>query len=209
MMKAKNNLIVTLGRQLGSGGYTIGKMIAAALNLAFFDKELLYYAAKESGFCQEVFENADEKTSTGLSRILNVQNPFGLAFFDPLNTPLSRDRIFNIQSEVIRKLAAQQPCLFIGRCADYVLRDVPTVRSLFIHAPLSVRIAYVAESKGVTPKEAENLIIRGDRNRSAYYNYFTTKEWGKAESYHFTLDSGLLGLERCAEAAVELIRKSC
>ncbi len=208
MMKAKINCTVTLGRQLGSGGYTVGKMIASALGLAFFDKELLYHAAQESGLCEEVFENADEKTSTGLSRILNVQNPFGLAFFDPMNTPLSRDRIFNIQSEVIRKLAQQQPCLFIGRCADYVLRDVPGLRSLFIHAPLSVRISNIAESKGITHKEAESLIVRGDKNRAAYYNYFTNKEWGRAESYHFSLDSGLLGLERCAEAAVDLIKKS-
>ncbi len=208
MMKPKANITVTLGRQLGSGGYTVGKMIASALGLSFFDKELLYYAAKESGLCEEVFENADEKTSTGLSRILSAQNIFGLAFFDPMNTPLSRDRIFSVQSEVIRKLAGEQSCLFIGRCADYILRDNPNMRSLFIHAPLSVRIDNVSKRQGISLQEAEQFIAREEKKRASYYHYFTNKEWGKADSYHFSLDSGLLGLEGCANAAVELLKKT-
>ena len=207
-MKPKANITITLGRQLGSGGYTVGKMIASALGLSFFDKELLYYAAKESGLCEEVFENADEKTSTGISRILSAQNMFGLAFFDPMNTPLSRDRIFNIQSEVIRKLADEQSCLFIGRCADYILRDNPNMRSFFIHAPLSVRVENVSKRQEIPLQEAEQFIAREEKKRASYYNYFTNKEWGKADSYHFTLDAGLLGLEGCAKAAVELIKKS-
>ncbi|HKM31690.1 MAG: cytidylate kinase-like family protein [Bacteroidales bacterium] len=207
-MKPKANITITLGRQLGSGGYTVGKMIASALGLSFFDKELLYYAAKESGLCEEVFENADEKTSTGISRILSAQNMFGLTFFDPMNTPLSRDRIFNIQSEVIRKLADEQSCLFIGRCADYILRDNPNMRSFFIHAPLSVRVENVSKRQEIPLQEAEQFIAREEKKRASYYNYFTNKEWGKADSYHFTLDAGLLGLEGCAKAAVELIKKS-
>jgi cytidylate kinase len=207
-MKPKANITITLGRQLGSGGYTVGKMIASALGLSFFDKELLYYAAKESGLCEEVFENADEKTSTGISRILSAQNMFGLTFFYPMNTPLSRDRIFNIQSEVIRKLADEQSCLFIGRCADYILRDNPNMRSFFIHAPLSVRVENVSKRQEIPLQEAEQFIAREEKKRASYYNYFTNKEWGKADSYHFTLDAGLLGLEGCAKAAVELIKKS-
>ena len=189
-MKPKANITITLGRQLGSGGYTVGKMIASALGLSFFDKELLYYAAKESGLCEEVFENADEKTSTGISRILSAQNMFGLTFFDPMNTPLSRDRIFNIQSEVIRKLADEQSCLFIGRCADYILRDNPNMRSFFIHAPLSVRVENVSKRQEIPLQEAEQFIAREEKKRASYYNYFTNKEWGKADSYHFTLEIG-------------------
>ena len=207
-MNSKDRIIVSLGRQLGSGGYFVGKMIASALGLFFYDKELLYQAAKESGLCEEVFEKADEKVSQGLSRVLNTHDFFGGAFFDPQNATLSRDHIFNIQSQVILKLAEEQPCLFIGRCSDYILRDNPQMRSLFIHAPLSLRIANVAERKGISRDEAESFITREEKKRAAYYNYFTGKEWGKADSYHFTLDAGLLGVEGCARAAVALIRES-
>ncbi len=125
-MNATDNIVVSLGRQIGSGGYLTGKMIASALGLFFYDKELLYYAAKDSGLCEEVFENADEKVSQGLSRVLNVHDFLGGAFFDPLNATLSRDRIFSIQSGVIRKIASEQPCLIVGRCADYILPPSPS-----------------------------------------------------------------------------------
>ena len=207
-MNSKDRIIVSLGRQLGSGGYFVGKMIASALGLFFYDKELLYQAAKESGLCEEVFEKADEKVSQGLSRVLNTHDFFGGAFFDPQNATLSRDHIFNIQSQVILKLAEEQPCLFIGRCSDYVLRDNPQMRSLFIHAPLSLRIANVAERRGISRDEAESFITHEEKKRAAYYNYFTGKEWGKADSSHFTLDAGLLGVEGCARTAVNLIRES-
>jgi len=104
-MKSTDNIVICLGRQMGSGGYIAGKMIASALGLFFYDKELLYYAAKESGLCEEIFENADEKVTRGLSRALNAQDFLGGAFFDPMTAPLSRDRIFSIQSGVIRKIA--------------------------------------------------------------------------------------------------------
>ncbi len=207
-MKTNENIVISLGRQLGSGGYFVGKMIASALGLFFYDKELLYHAAKESGLCEEIFEKSDEKVSQGLSRVLNAHDFFGGAFFDPQNATLSRDHIFNIQSHVILKLAEEQPCLFIGRCSDYILRDNPRMRSIFIHAPLSLRIANVAERRGISPEEAESFIAREEKKRAAYYNYFTGKEWGKADSYHFTLDAGLLGIEGCARAAAGLIRES-
>jgi hypothetical protein len=207
-MNSKDRIVVSLGRQLGSGGYFVGKMIASALGLFFYDKELLYYAAKESGMCEEIFEKADEKVSQGLSRVLNAHDFLGGAFFDPMNATLSRDRIFGIQSEVIRKISGEQSCLFIGRCSDYILRDDPRMRSFFIHAPLSLRIANVAERRGISREEAEAFIAREEKKRASYYNYFTNKEWGKADSYHCTLDAGLLGVEGCARAAVSLIRES-
>ena len=207
-MKSTDKIVVCLGRQIGSGGYLAGKMIASALGLFFYDKELLYYAAKDSGICEEIFENADEKVSQGLSRVLNAHDFLGGAFFDPLNATLSRDRIFSIQSAVIRKIASEQPCLIIGRCADYILRDNPRMRSVFIHAPLPLRIANVAERRGISPEEAESFIHKEEKKRAAYYNYFTNKEWGKADSYHFSLDAGLLGLDNCARVAAHLIKES-
>ncbi|HNR28415.1 MAG TPA: cytidylate kinase-like family protein [Bacteroidales bacterium] len=207
-MKSTDNIVICLGRQMGSGGYIAGKMIASALGLFFYDKELLYYAAKESGLCEEIFENADEKVTRGLSRALNAQDFLGGAFFDPMTAPLSRDRIFSIQSGVIRKIASEQSCLIIGRCADYILRDHPRMRSVFIHAPLPLRIANIAERRGISPEEAEACIHKEEKKRAAYYNYFTNKEWGKADSYHFSLDAGLLGLDNCARLAAHLIKES-
>ena len=207
-MKSTDRIVVSLGRQLGSGGYFVGKMIASALGLFFYDKELLFYAARESGLCEEIFKNADEKVSQGLSRVLNAYDFFGGAFFDPMSATLSRDRIFKIQSEVIRKIADEQSCLFIGRCSDYILREHPRMRSVFIHAPLPLRIANVAERRGISPEEAEAFINKEEKKRAAYYNYFTNKEWGKADSYHFTLDAGLLGLDHCARLAAHLIKES-
>ena len=207
-MTTTDRIIVSLGRQLGSGGYFVGKMIASALGLFFYDKELLYYAAKESGMCEDIFEKSDEKVSRGFSRILNAHDILGGAFFDPMNATLSRDRIFSIQSEVIRNIAGQQSCLFIGRCSDYILRDDPRMRSVFIHAPLPLRIANVAERRGISPEEAEAFIAREEKKRASYYNYFTNKEWGKADSYHFTLDAGLLGIDNSARLAARLIKES-
>ncbi len=207
-MNSTDNIVVSLGRQIGSGGYLAGKMIASALGLIFYDKELLYYAAKESGICEEIFENADEKVTRGLSRVLNAHDFLGGAFFDPLNATLSRDRIFSIQSAVIRKIVNQQSCLIIGRCADYILRDHPRMRSVFIHASLPLRIANVAERRGISPEQAEAFIIKEEKKRAAYYNYFTNKEWGKADSYHFSLDAGLLGINNCALLAAHLIKES-
>ena len=207
-MKSTDNIVVSLGRQIGSGGYLAGKMIASALGLIFYDKELLYYAAKESGICEEIFENADEKVTRGLSRVLNAHDFLGGAFFDPLNATLSRDRIFSIQSAVIRKIVNQQSCLIVGRCADYILRDHPRMRSVFIHASLPLRIANVAERRGISPEQAEAFIIKEEKKRAAYYNYFTNKEWGKADSYHFSLDAGLLGIDNCARLAAHLIKES-
>lgn len=207
-MSTTNHVIISLGRQLGSGGYFVGKMIASAMGLFFYDKELLYYAAKESGLCQEVFENADEQVVKGFSKILTAHDFYGGAFFDPMNATLSRDCIFQIQSKVIKKIANEQSCLIIGRCADYILRDNPCMRSLFIHAPLETRIANVSERMGITKPQAAAFIAKEEKKRAAYYNYFTNKEWGNASSYHFSLDAGLLGIDNCARAAVKLIQDS-
>ncbi len=207
-MSVKKHIIISLGRQLGSNGYFAGKMIASALGLFFYDKELLYCAAKESGLCTDIFENADEKVVSGWSKLLNSADFFGGSFFDPQNATLSRESIFNIQSEVIRKIAEEHPCLIVGRCADYILRDNPDMRSVFIHAPLDVRIANVSERMNISKAEAAAFISKEERKRAAYYNYFTDKTWGACGSYHFSLDAGLLGVDQCARSAVELIKQS-
>lgn len=177
-MSTTNHVIISLGRQLGSGGYFVGKMIASAMGLFFYDKELLYYAAKESGLCQEVFENADEQVVKGFSKILTAHDFYGGAFFDPMNATLSRDCIFQIQSKVIKKIANEQSCLIIGRCTDYILRDNPCMRSLFIHAPLETRIANVSERMGITKPQAAAFIAKEEKKRAATTIILQTKNGG-------------------------------
>lgn len=207
-MSTNTPLVISLGRQLGSGGFFVGKMIASAMGLFFYDKELLYCAAKESGLSAEVFQKSDEQMVQGWTKLLNPADFFGGAFFDPKNAALSRESIFAIQAAVIRKIASENSCLIIGRCSDYILRDNPRMVSFFIHAPLDVRIRNVATRMNIDSDQAAQFIAREEKKRAAYYNFFTNKEWGKASSYHFSLDADLLGLDGCAKAAVALIKSS-
>lgn len=204
-MASNQNLVVSLGRQVGSGGYFVGKMLAEQMGLTFYDKELLFRAAKESGLSAQIFEQSDEKAVQGWAKLLTPSDFYGGSFFDPKSAMLSRESIFSIQSAVIRKISEEKPCLFIGRCSDYILRDNPNLRSIFIHAPLEMRIKTVAERMHIPEREAESFIAKEEKKRAAYYNYFTGKSWGSASSYHFTLDAGLLGLEGCTKALRSLL----
>lgn len=202
---ASNHLVVSLGRQVGSGGYFVGKMLAEQMGLTFYDKELLFRAAKESGLSTQIFEQSDEKAVQGWAKLLSPSDFYGGSFFDPNNAMLSRESIFSIQSAVIRKISDEKPCLFIGRCSDYILRDNPNLRSIFIHAPLELRIKAVAERRQISESQAESFIAKEEKKRQTYYNYFTGKTWGMASSYHFSLDAGLLGIEQCTRSAIELL----
>lgn len=198
--------VINLGRQLGSGGKEIGEKLAQALDFSFYDKELIKLAAHESGLCKELFDQADEHTSTSF---WNSLFPSGIPLLGESASPymncLNNDSLFQIQSEVIRQLAAQKSCLFVGRCADYILRDHPHTINIFITAPVSYRVDRVVASSGLTPQKAEELIEKVDKQRSAYYNYYSYKEWGAASSYHLCIDSSMLGVEGTVTALFNFI----
>lgn len=191
-------IIVTIGRQFGSGGRTIGKKLAEQLGIAYYDKELINLASKESGICGEFFEKADEKTSGSLLKALAMGFSMNNAIFQS-NDYLSNESLFQIQSDVIRKVAAEGSCVLVGRCADYILREDPDCVNIFISADLEDRIQRAMEYNHIAEKDAEEFLHKADKSRASYYNYYTDKTWGAAESYDLCINSSRYGLEKTTE----------
>ncbi|MDY3034024.1 MAG: cytidylate kinase-like family protein [Odoribacter sp.] len=191
----KNKTIITIGRQLGSGGRTIGKKLAERLGIAYYDRELINLASKESGICGEFFEKADEKTSGGLLKAFAMGFSMNSAIFQN-NDYLSNESLFQIQSDVIRKVATEGSCVLVGRCADYILRDESNCLNVFVTARMEDRIKRVLEYNNELKKnEVEEFINKADKSRSAYYNYYTDKVWGAAASYDLCVNSSYYGIE--------------
>ncbi|MDX9728409.1 MAG: cytidylate kinase-like family protein [Bacteroidales bacterium] len=186
--------VITIGRQLGSGGREIGQKLSERLGIAFYDKELIRLASKQSGLKEEFFERVDEQKHFSLfPGILGLRTSLTDDFFS--NYYLSNESLFRIQSEVMKNLAALGPCIFVGRCADYVMKDEKECLNLFISSDLNDRIMRIAASHNITEGKAKELIERTDKGRSSYYNYFSGKTWGAAESYHLCVNSSLLGID--------------
>lgn len=188
--------IINIGRSLGSGGRAIGHILAKDFDIAYYDREILNLAAKESGFCAEVFERNDEKNR--FLRTLGNIIPFiggGATYYD---NELSNENLFRIQSEAIRKAAADHSCIFIGRCADYVLRDNPRCINVFITANMEDRIASVMKWNNCTAEKAQEIIEKGDSERASFYNFYSSGTWGAASTYHLCINSSVLGIEDTA-----------
>jgi cytidylate kinase len=190
----KGNYVITIGRQLGSGGRDIGHKLAAQLNLLFFDKELIRIAAQESGIKEDIFEEADEKKTHSLfGGLLDLRGFVTDEVYS--NYYLSNETLFKIQSEVIRRLASEKSCLIVGRCADYVLKDHPRCLKVFICADMSDRIRRVVTVQNISEEKAEEFIQKMDKKRADYYSYFSGKVWGAAQSYDLCVNSSLLGID--------------
>ena len=196
-MKKTEPFIINIGRSLGSGGRAIGHILAKEFNIAYYDREILNLAAKESGFCPEVFERSDEKNR--FLRTLGNIIPFFGGGSTYYNNELSNENLFRLQSEAIRKAAADHSCIFIGRCADYVLRDFPRCVNVFITADMADRISSVVKRNGCTENEARSIIERGDKERADFYNFYSSGTWGAASTYHLCINSSVLGIDRTAE----------
>jgi cytidylate kinase len=192
----KEHAIITIGRQFGSRGKEIGQQLAERLGIECYDRRLIMLASRESGLCPEMFERADEKNAGSLLNAFAAGCAFG-GFYT--NDFLSNEKLFQIQSDAIRKLAERDSCVLVGRCADYILRDKERRVNLFIHAPLETRVATVMERQSLSRAGAVELVRKMDKTRANYYNYYTDKEWGVASSYHLSLDSSLLGVARSVE----------
>lgn len=202
----KTNTIITIGRQYGSAGRQIGRVLAEELGIKCYDKELLERAAKESGLCEELFENHDEKpTNSFLYSLVMDTYSFGYSSSGFSDMPMNH-KIFLAQFDAIKKLAGEGPCVMVGRCADYALADWNDCFSIFVHADLDWRINRIASKHGKTPKEAKDMITKTDKSRASYYNYYTNKKWGAARSYNLCIDSGKLGIDYAIEAIIESIK---
>lgn len=192
---AKNHTVITIGRQYGSGGHDIGKKLAEELEITFYDEELLDRAAKDSGLCQELFENHDEKpTNSFLYSLVMDTYSTGYASSAFTEMPLNH-KVFLAQFETIKKIAEEGPCVIVGRCADYALADFPNVVNVFLHADLESRIVRIARRRDVTDAKAKDLIHKTDKRRASYYNYYTSKKWGEAAGYDLCLNTSTLGID--------------
>lgn len=202
---AKTNTIITIGRQYGSAGREIGYKVAADLGIKLYDKEMLDRAAKESGICQELFETHDEKPTSSFLYSL-VMDTYSLGYTSGSYTDMPiNHKVFLAQFDAIKKIADEGPCILVGRCADYALEEYDNVLSLFIHAKMDARIHRIARIYDLTDAKARDLIVKTDKKRASYYNYYSNKKWGAAESYHMCLDSSALGINGTAEAIERLI----
>ncbi|MDR2037980.1 MAG: cytidylate kinase-like family protein [Bacteroidales bacterium] len=203
----KKRVIITIGRQFGSGGRAIGQKLSKDMDMAYYDKELLAEAAKESGLANEIFERADEKASDSLAYVFSMGFP-NLGIYTPYPDILSNERLFLYQSDAIRNIVNKGgSCVLVGRCADYVLRDHPDLLSFFIHNKPENRIKTIAETQNVTMEEAREMMKKTDKSRASYYKYYTDKEWGMASSYHYSIDVSILGIDETVDLIKTIIKK--
>jgi CMP/dCMP kinase len=201
----KTNSVITIGRQFGSGGRYVGRLLAEKLDIPFYDKELLTEASKESGICEEIFEDHDEKPTRSLlfSLVTGVQMHADASSMY-MDMPLNH-KIFLAQFDAIRKIASQGPCVIVGRCADYVLRDTPNEISFFVKADMNSRVARAVRYYGVDPQKAEETLRKADKQRANYYNYYATATWGDVNNYDLCVDTGAVGVEGAVDVMVHFI----
>ncbi len=186
--------VINIGRQLGSGGRQIGEKLAVQLGISFYDKELIQIASQESGLEKEFFEKADEKASHSiLGGFFGLRNSLVDEIY--VNNYLCNETLFKIQSDVIRNLAEQKSCIFVGRCADYILSNNPRILNVFISADAEDRIKRVVGYQKISEEKAREMIVKTNKKRAEYYNYYSGKVWGAAESYHLCINSSALGID--------------
>lgn len=198
--------VITIGRQYGSCGRIIGQKLAAELGIKCYDKELLEHAANDSGICKELFENHDEKpTSSLLYSLVMDTYSFGYSPAAFTDMPMNH-KIFLAQFDAIKKLAQEGPCVMVGRCADYALSEMNNCMNVFIHADQQLRIQRICERYDLKPHKAKEAVIKMDKSRSSYYNYYTNKKWGEASEYHLCVDSGKYGVDGSVSLILNAIK---
>lgn len=199
------NHIITISRQYGSGGREIGAKLAEKLGIPFYDNKLISLAAKESGFAEAAFENVEHKaTSSLLYSIAMGMNAYGNQDIGFAHLSLD-DQIYLAQSEVIRKVAEEGPCVIVGRCADYVLKDLENVVHVFIWADIDYRKNRAIERYHLPRNRADEEIQKIDKRRANYYNYHATGKWGKVENYHLSIRSDYVGLDNAADCIIQYL----
>ena len=206
-LKTDKNYVIAIGRQFGCGGREVGQRVAQLLDIDYYDKQLLLEASKASGIMPELFEAADERTPKFFPSLW----PLNLAMAGSTFTgdiPMSDDSIYKAQCQVMKDLVDRKPCVIVGRTADYVLRDYCPVISVFLHAPIEDRVKRIIERGDCdTHDAAEKRADKIGKLRAEYYNFYTDKLWGHADSYDLCLDSSLLGIEGTAQLIVDFVKR--
>ena len=195
--------VITIGRQFGSGGREIGEKLSKAYGINYFDRELLARAAKESGFCEEILQNHDERpTNSFLYNLVIDTYSFGYNSSAFVDMPISQ-KVFLAQFDTIKKVAEEGPCVIVGRCADYALDGRDNVINLFIYADEDFKIKRVMDIYDLDESKARDMINKKDKQRQSYYNYYTNRKWGKADTYDLCINSSVLGID----GSVKLIKQ--
>ncbi len=203
----RSNTVITIARQYGSGGREIGERLAEILGIKAYDRELITMAAQKSGLSSEILHHADEKATNSLLYTLALGSSYYGASAVGLDVPIN-DKLFITQSEIVRELADEGPCIIIGRCSDYVLRSNPLRFSVFVYAPIEARVERViGRGQAENEKEARELISRTDKRRINYYNYYTGRKWGSPDNYNMLIDSSFLGIDGSARAIADVYRE--
>lgn len=187
-----NNKIITISREFGSGGRTIGKQLAAEIGIHCYDAEIIERIAKESGFAKEYIAESSEYTASANW----LTNAFSGRDF---NGHSNQDDLWAIQYKIIRELAKKESCVIVGRCADFILKDNPNCLRVFIHSDMNSRAKRIVEQYGESKEAPEKRLKDKDKRRAAYYHFYTDMKWGETRNYHITLDSGKLGIDKCVE----------
>ncbi len=201
MMEKK--IVITIGRQFGSGGKCIADILGSRLGIPVYDSELIIRAAQESGFSQDLFVQSDEK-----KRFLSLSSIFAGNYGSYSENYMSDKGLFKIQSDTIRRIAEQGSAVIVGRCSDYILRDCGYTLDIFLTCPIQIRAERVAERMGISLEKALDLVEKKDKGRAEYYNYYTFGNWGAADTYDLCMDSSLLGLEGTADFIIDFAKKS-
>ncbi|MBR6248259.1 MAG: cytidylate kinase-like family protein [Muribaculaceae bacterium] len=200
--------VIAIGRQFGSGGREIGRLVANLLGIAYYDKELLHEAAQSSGMAAEVFEAADERSPRFFSNLWSFNIGYNSGAYMIGDTPLRNDRVYQAQGEVMTMLADRGPCVIVGRTADYLLRKHCRVISVFVHADINDRVArIVARGDCETADQAHALAEKKNRLRAEYYNFYTDGQWGMASTYDLTVNTSRLGIEGTARLIADYASK--
>ena len=199
------NTIITLGRQFGSGGQEIGEKVAKYFGIKCYDKELLSRAAKESGFCQEMMESHDERpTNSFLYNLVMDTYSFGYNTSAFMDMPISH-KVFLAQFDTIKKIADEAPCVIVGRCADYALSEYNNCLNLFIYGNEDSKIKRIMKKYEVSEEKAHEMILKKDKQRQSYYNYYSSKKWGRADSYDLCLNSSKYGIEGSVKLIIQAV----
>lgn len=201
-----NNIIITIGRQYGSAGKEIGMKVAEKLGVKCYDRELLELAAKNSGLCQELFENHDEKpTNSFLYSLVMDTYSLGYTTSSYMDMPMNH-KIFLAQFDTIKKIAEEGSCVIVGRCADYALEEYKNCCNVFISADIETRTKRIAKLYDLSNEKATETILKTDKRRASYYNYYSNKKWGDARSYHLCVDSSQIGIEGSVELIIDFTK---
>jgi cytidylate kinase len=199
----KKDIIITIGRQFGCGGKRIAEALGSKLGIPVYDHELIIKAAQESGFSAEFFARSDEK-----KRFFSLTSIFAGSYNTETENYMSDKGLFEIQCATIKKIAEQGSAVIVGRCSDYVLRELDCTLNVFLTSPLPERVARICERHNLAEDKAESLIIQKDKAREEYYNYYTFGNWGVASTYDLCIDSSKLGIEGTADFIIDFARKS-